>query len=122
MIGDKNNYKFIIDWLRPNITEIMAEESLVTVVDGDEKQTRVDVDLVEGGGDSAFITASASTLSGGSTGVNPAGAAAAGTVTGASAAAAEDELLKNVHAATSSGKIITTGENPSGELEQCFIY
>jgi hypothetical protein len=88
---------------------IMAEASFSTVGVGDDKHARVDVDLVEGGGESAFITASSSALSDGdgdgNTGVKPAGATA-GTVNGASA----DERMKHAHAASTSGKMITTGE------------
>ncbi len=109
MIGVKNSYIYIIDWLRAYITKIMAEASFSTVGVGDDKHARVDVDLVEGGGESAFITASSSALSDGdgdgNTGVKPAGATA-GTVNGASA----DERMKHAHAASTSGKMITTGE------------
>jgi hypothetical protein len=109
VIGVKNSYIYIIDWLRAYITKIMAEASFSTVGVGDDKHARVDVDLVEGGGESAFITASSSALSDGdgdgNTGVKPAGATA-GTVNGASA----DERMKHAHAASTSGKMITTGE------------
>jgi hypothetical protein len=106
VIGVKNSYIYIIDWLRAYITKIMAEASFSTVGVGDDKHARVDVDLVEGGGESAFITASSIALSDGNTGAKPAGATA-GTVTGAASA---DERMKHAHAASTSGKMMTTGE------------